>query len=145
MPNRKKPPEKKQDHAIKASFTAAEYEAILERARSCGLLPAEYAHDAIVRKQVISIPAVNQQVWTQLARPLGNLSKITQLLYQAKYKGTTIPTRLLKLLEAELLELQQLRSALVGQTNEEIALETVNETVSNRPTNHPTNDEGLAA
>ena len=120
MANRKKPPDQKQDHAIKATFTAADYEDILERARRSGLLPSEFAHDAIVRKRVISIPPINQQVWTQLARPLGNLSKITQLLYQAKYKGTHIPTHLLELLETELLELQQLRRVLVGQNHEQV-------------------------
>ena len=120
MANRKKPPDQKQDHAIKATFTATDYEDILERCRRSGLLPAEFAHNAIVRKRVISIPAINQQVWTQLARPLGNLSKITQLLYQAKYKGTHIPTHLLELLETELLELQQLRRVLVGQNHEQV-------------------------
>jgi hypothetical protein len=121
MANRKKPPDQKQDHAIKATFTAADYEEILERSRRGGLLPSEFAHNAIVRKRVMSIPAINQQVWTQLARPLGNLSKITQLLYQAKYKGTHIPTHLLELLATELLELQQLRRALVGQNHENAA------------------------
>ena len=120
MANRKKPPDQKQDHAIKATFTATDYEDILERSRRSGLLPSEFAHDAIVRKRVISIPAINQQVWTQLARPLGNLSKITQLLYQAKYKGTNIPTHLLELLATELLELQQLRRVLVGQNHESV-------------------------
>jgi hypothetical protein len=119
MANRKKPPDQKQDHAIKATFTATDYEDILERSRCSGLLPSEFAHDAIVRKRVVSIPPINQQVWTQLARPLGNLSKITQLLYQAKYKGTNIPTHLLELLETELLSLQQLRGALVGQSHEQ--------------------------
>ncbi len=118
MPNHKKPPHQKHDHAIKATFTATEYEDILERSRCSGRLPSEFAHDAIIRKRVISIPAINQQVWTQLARPLGNLSKITQLLYQAKYKGTNIPTHLLELLETELLALQQLRHTLVGLNQE---------------------------
>lgn len=118
MPNRKKDPSQKLDHAIKASFTSAQYEAIAAKAQQAGLLPAEFAHRAILRQRVTHIPTINQQVWTALARPLGNLAKLTQLLYQAKYQGATIPTRLLELLETELHALQHLRQSLVGGVGE---------------------------
>jgi hypothetical protein len=119
MPKHKLQDGQKRSKIIKLALTDSEYQEQLEFAKVSRKPLAIYCRNKVLYRKVAIVPEVNWEVWSQLSRPLGNLSKITELLYQAKYKGQTIPARLLEVLEKELLEIRQFRASIVSELPKE--------------------------
>lgn len=96
---------------IGVRVSAAEYEALRERAAHMGMTPAQYLREAALSRRLPSppVPAVNREQYAELARLSANLNQLMRAVNSGR--PVTVDA---ELLAAVANEVRRLRLALIG-------------------------------
>jgi hypothetical protein len=127
MPNPRKSLAHKRKREIKLALTEAEYQQVIEQAKLAGYPPAVFARLVVLGTPFKLSASINSQAWANVGIHLDHLQQILAVLYQIQHDATasiegtvSLPERLPKLFEQELIALRQACLALIRRSSSQV-------------------------
>ena len=113
------PAGEKRLHAVSVRLNAAELARLDGQRSSIKMQRGEYLRAAALHRLPPTIPAINREAWTELAREAANLNQIAKYLNQGlrgegKPMGKTLAMQIMTALENNLCLLMDVRRDLIG-------------------------------
>jgi hypothetical protein len=124
MPNPRKSPEHKRKREIKIALTEAEYQQVIEQAKTAGYPPAVFARLMLLGTPFRASTSIDSEAWAEVGIHLDHLQQIAGVLRQIQYDAISaiggaiaLPTGLPVLFEQELKELRRACLGLIRRSS----------------------------